>query len=198
MTTQSDATGNNASLLSELPFQTQDLQAMKTLLDQIDVSAAAATKTLSAGLVGAATSGKSFNDTLSTIAQSLAKMALNAGTRALTQGLTSGLGALLSQTFGAGGGAPFVAPFADGGVVASPTFFGTSGSVGLMGERGAEAIMPLARGPDGQLGVKMQGQRRAVAVTVNIAAQDVDSFKRSEGQISAALARAVARGQRNL
>ena len=43
-----------------------------------------------------------------------------------------------------------MAPFADGGVVASPTFFGANGSVGLMGERGAEAIMPLARGPDGQ------------------------------------------------
>lgn len=67
-----------------------------------------------------------------------------------------------------------------------------------MGERGAEAIMPLARGPDGRLGVTMQGQNSAVAVTVNIAAQDVDSFRRSEGQISAALARAVARGQRNL
>lgn len=195
--TQSDGTTSESSLLSELPFQTQDLKATKTLLDQINVSAATATKALSSGLASAAVSGKSLDDTLTTIARSLAKLALNAGAQALTKGLASGVGALLSQSFGSGG-APFVAPFADGGVVASPTFFGTSGSAGLMGERGAEAIMPLARGPDGQLGVKMQGERSAVAVTVNIAAQDVESFRRSEGQIAAALARAVARGQRNL
>jgi hypothetical protein len=37
-----------------------------------------------------------------------------------------------------------------------------------------------------------------VAVTVNIAAQDMDSFRRSEAQITSALARAVARGHRQL
>jgi phage-related minor tail protein len=59
--------------------------------------------------------------------------------------------------------------------------------------------MPLARGPDGRLGVVAQGgAARPVSVTVNIAAQDVESFRRSEAQITSALARAVARGQRNL
>jgi phage-related minor tail protein len=59
--------------------------------------------------------------------------------------------------------------------------------------------MPLARGADGRLGVVAQSHdARAVAVTVNIAAQDVESFRRSEAQITGALARAVARGQRNL
>jgi phage-related minor tail protein len=68
-----------------------------------------------------------------------------------------------------------------------------------MGERGAEAVMPLARGADGRLGVVAQGgESRPVAVTVNIAAQDIESFRRSEAQITSALARAVARGQRNL
>lgn len=67
-----------------------------------------------------------------------------------------------------------------------------------MGERGAEAIMPLARGPDGRLGVAMQGRQNPVAVTVNIVAQDIDGFRRSEAQITGALARAVARGHRNL
>jgi phage-related minor tail protein len=68
-----------------------------------------------------------------------------------------------------------------------------------MGERGAEAIMPLARGADGRLGVIAQsGNTRPGAVTVNISATDVDSFRRSEAQVTAALARAVARGQRFL
>jgi phage-related minor tail protein len=66
-----------------------------------------------------------------------------------------------------------------------------------MGERGAEAVMPLARGPDGRLGVR-GGGARPVSVTVNIATPDADSFRRSEAQVAATLARAVARGRRGL
>ena len=91
-----------------------------------------------------------------------------------------------------------VMPFAEGGVVASPTYFPLGRGLGLMGERGTEAIMPLARGPDGRLGVRAGGGGRPVAVTVNIATPDADSFRRSEAQVAAALARAVARGQRGL
>jgi hypothetical protein len=45
--------------------------------------------------------------------------------------------------------------FASGGVVNSPTVFPFSNGVGLMGEAGPEAIMPLTRGPNGNLGVSM-------------------------------------------
>lgn len=177
------------------PFQRQDLSAMKTLLDQINVSGGNVARTLTSGFASAAASGKSFNDTLASIAQTLAKTALKAGAQSLGQGLVAGLGSLLSGAFGGG----TIAPFADGGVVASPTFFGNGSSTGLMGERGAEAILPLARGANGQLGVVAQGAGASpVSVTVNIAARDVDSFRRSEAQIAGALARAVARGQRNL
>lgn len=193
----SDATTTDSGAQSSFdqPFQTLDLKTTRTLLEDINSVAASATKTLSSGLASAAVNGKSFDSTLASIARSLAKLGVNAGAQALTQGATSGLSALISGALGGGGS---VAPFADGGVVASPTFFAANGAVGLMGERGAEAIMPLARGPDGRLGVAMQGAGDPVAVTVNIAAQDVDSFRRSEGQITAALARAVARGRRNI
>ena len=175
---------------------TPDLRATKLLLEQINVSAGNVTKTLHLGFGSAAASGRSFNDVLSTIAQSLTRMALRTGTKALAEGLVSGLSGMFSGAFG---GAGTVAPFAQGGVVASPTYFARGGAMGLMGERGAEAIMPLARGADGRLGVVAQGAgARPVAVTVNIAAQDVESFRRSEAQITGALARAVARGQRNL
>jgi hypothetical protein len=46
--------------------------------------------------------------------------------------------------------------FADGGVVDSPTAFSHEGGTGIMGEAGPEAIMPLQKGADGKLGVKMQ------------------------------------------
>jgi phage-related minor tail protein len=193
-----DSTSNDSASQSslDLPFQALDLKTTKSLLQDINVIAGSATKTLSSGLAGAAANGKSFDSTLASIARSIAKLGVSAGAQALTQGVTSGLSALISGALGGGGVS--VAPFADGGVVASPTIFGANGAVGLMGERGAEAIMPLARGPDGRLGVAMQGASDRGAVTVNIAAQDVESFRRSEGQISAALARAVARGRRNL
>ncbi|MEM8020002.1 phage tail tape measure protein, partial [Morganella morganii] len=46
-------------------------------------------------------------------------------------------------------------------VVSSPTLFafakGGAPSAGLMGEAGPEAIMPLKRGPDGNLGVRVYG-----------------------------------------
>ncbi|MCX7899932.1 MAG: phage tail tape measure protein [Methylocystis sp.] len=181
------------------PFVAQDLAATKRLLDQINVSAGNVSRTLISGFGAASSSGKSFNDVLSQIALSFAKMALRAGAKSLAEGLASGLSGLLSSAFAGGGGT--IAPFAEGGVVASPTFFGNGASMGLMGERGAEAIMPLARGPDGRLGVVAQSAgaaARATSVTVNIAAQDVESFRRSETQITGALARAVARGQRSL
>jgi hypothetical protein len=45
--------------------------------------------------------------------------------------------------------------FAEGGVVSSPALFPMAGGrTGLMGEAGPEAIMPLARGSDGKLGVR--------------------------------------------
>ena len=49
-------------------------------------------------------------------------------------------------------------PYADGGVVGSPTTFPMAGGrTGLMGEAGPEAIMPLKRGKDGKLGVQAEG-----------------------------------------
>lgn len=57
-----------------------------------------------------------------------------------------------------------VQPFAAGGVVDRPTAFPFAGGVGLMGEAGPEAIMPLKRGRDGKLGVS--AQRQAPNITI--------------------------------
>lgn len=49
-----------------------------------------------------------------------------------------------------------VQKFASGGIVSSATSFGMAGGkTGVMGEAGPEAIMPLHRGPDGSLGVRV-------------------------------------------
>ena len=127
-------------------------------------------------------------------------------------GLFKGIGSIFSSLFGGGAGAgsaaPFakggvfsrgmVMPFAQGGVVGAPTYFPLGRGLGVMGERGAEAVMPLARGPDGKLGVRSGGGGQPASITVNISTPNAESFRRSEAQVSAALARAVARGQRGM
>jgi hypothetical protein len=50
-----------------------------------------------------------------------------------------------------------VVPYDRGGIVDKPTVFPMAGGMGLMGEKGPEAVMPLARTPGGDLGVKTTG-----------------------------------------
>ena len=87
-------------------------------------------------------------------------------------GLLQGLFGLF--TGGSGGGEQWYAnggafengvqKFAYGGVVGSPTnFLMSGGRLGLMGEAGPEAILPLHRGPDGKLGVRMEAANDAPA-----------------------------------
>ena len=50
-----------------------------------------------------------------------------------------------------------IVPYAKGGIVNKPKIFGFSKGIGLMGEAGPEAILPLQRGRGGKLGVISQG-----------------------------------------
>lgn len=151
---------------------------------------------LTGTMKAAAVGGRELDDVLRRLALNLAGMALGQGLKPL-QGLAS---ALFSKAMG--GILPFanggVVPFARGGVVGQPTLFPLGGGLGLMGEAGAEAIMPLARGPDGRLGVAATDRAAPVSITFNVSAPDPAAFAKSEAQVSAMLARAVSRGLRTL
>lgn len=160
------------------------------------------TSTLVNAFEGLAVKGRSLNEVVKGVTLSLSRMVLQAAFKPLEQGIGNALMSAFSGGFGFAKGAAFQkgmpVPFAKGGVIASPvTFPLAGGATGLAGEAGAEAIMPLTRGADGRLGVAVHGGG-AASITVNIAATDVESFRRSEAQVSAMLARAVALGQRNL
>ena len=116
---------------------------------------------------------------------------------ALAEGVSSLLGGVLGFAKGGAFASGRVMPFAKGGVVSQPTGFAMRGGAGLMGEAGPEAILPLARGADGRLGVQAGGGARPVTVVMNISTPDVQGFQRSQSQIAAQAARALARGQRN-
>jgi phage-related minor tail protein len=157
-------------------------------------------RAITAAFAQGATGAKSFDSVLKSLALRLSSLSLNLAlkpvTGALTSGLTNLFNGLTAPTASAANEGP-VQPFAKGGVIATPSFFPLGGSrVGLAGEAGPEAIMPLARGPDGRLGVAASGA--ASNVTVNIATPDADSFRRSETYLTGLIARAVARGQRGL
>lgn len=160
------------------------------------------TSTLVSAFDGLTVKGRGLNEVMKGVTLSLSRMVLHAALKPLEQGIGQALTSALAGGFGFAKGAAFQqgmpVPFVKGGVVASPTTFPlSSGSTGLMGEAGAEAILPLTRGRDGRLGVAASGGG-GPNVTVNISASDIESFRRSETQVAAVLARAVALGQRNL
>lgn len=178
------------------------LDAQIALNDQLKLSAqlskgfAASLGTAFEGLVF---KGRSLGDTFRSLVLSLSQLALAAAFKPMQDGFGSIFQGLLTGGLGGlqiGGGAAI--PFAKGGVIASPVSFPLGSGSGIAGERGAEAIMPLARGPDGRLGVAASGAGSGVHVTFNVSASDVESFRRSETQLAALLARAVGHGQRNL
>lgn len=148
--------------------------------------------------------GLQLSDALDVLARSMIQTTYSAAIRPVTDHFGTLLGdgvsklvqGLLPFADGAGFAQGRVMPFASGGVISGPLSFPMRGGLGLMGEAGPEAILPLARGADGKLGVRSAG-RGAVNVVMNITTPDVAGFQRSQGQIAAQMSRALGRGARN-
>ncbi len=149
--------------------------------------------------------GMKLSDALRNVARSMADTVFQTALRpvhnAIGGFLANSVNALLSSAMPFAKGGAFsqgqVMPFARGGVVSTPTNFAMRSGIGLMGEAGPEAIMPLARGADGRLGVAASGGGRPITVVMNISTPDVQGFQRSQSQIAAQAMRALSRGQRN-
>jgi lambda family phage tail tape measure protein len=120
-------------------------------------------------------------------------------------GMAFGYGGVFAKNnvvpFALGGTFPRnVTAYAMGGIVDKPTLFpfanGGAGRLGLMGEAGPEAIMPLRRLPSGRLGVEAGGAGTGVVVNVNVDAKGtaVESDQ-SNGQALGAVVGAAVRAE---
>lgn len=94
-----------------------------------------------------------------------------------------GIGGFFGGLFGSANGNVFrngnVVPFARGGVVTKPTVFPMANGAGLMGEAGAEAIMPLTR-RNGKLGV--EGSATVVNI-YNQSGANVETQRHDDGSV---------------
>ncbi len=142
-------------------------QNTKKTSDEFGISAKLWANDLAQGLAQAIVNAEDLGDALRNIAKSIAGSVL--------QKLIGGwIGGLFAD------GAAFqdgrVIPFAKGGIVTKPTIFPMAHGLGLMGEAGPEAVMPLTRTAGGELGVKAEGNGGETHITMNINAVDSRSF----------------------
>lgn len=178
-----------------------DTKDLEGELDKAAASGRQFGRAMTSAFADIAIRGKSLSDTIRSLALAMSELALKSAMKPLEDAIGRTIQGAIGGGFGFGGGTAggVPVPFAAGGVISSPIAFPLKGGMtGIAGERGAEAIMPLARGPDGRLGVKSNGGGAGVNVTFNVATPDAESFRRTEAQISAMLARAIAHGQRNM
>jgi phage-related minor tail protein len=176
-----------------------DVSEARQGLDDIARASNSFAASISRAFEDVAFRGKSLSDVIRTIALDLSRASLRSALKPLESGIASaftGVGPSLGGILGDGLKA---IGLAKGGVLTSPVLAALSGPrLGVMGEAGPEAVLPLARGRDGRLGVRAEVGAPPVSITFNVTAHDAASFARSEAQITAMLARAVGRGRRGL
>lgn len=141
-------------------------------------------------LDGTKTLGEAMLDFASNV---LAKVAQDLFAEQFSKPIAAGIAGIFSErgnVFNSAG----VTPFANGGVVVGgPTIFPFANGIGLMGEAGPEAIMPLARGADGKLGVSAANGNSAPNVIINnYSGQEATASSDSAGNLVVEIGRAIA------
>ncbi len=142
-------------------------------------------------LVNFVTTGKmNFRDLANSIIKDMARIAIQ---QTITAPFTKFLGGLFNADGNAFDKQGLITAYAKGGVVDKPTFFryGGAGKLGIMGEAGAEAILPLSRGSNGKLGVQATGGGTSVVVNVDASGSNVQGDEAEGRQLGSLIAAAV-------
>ena len=176
----------NAALQDKLDKQEQDKKNQDELNNKLTESQKlfeSIKDTVATGLGNAITG---LIDKTKTLGESLSNILRQVGSMLIQFGMRSLIGGLFAN------GAAFqngrVTPFAYGGVVNRPTLFPMARGMGLMGEAGPEAVMPLRRGRGGRLGVEAAG---GGATTVNVSVDASGSSVQGDSAQSAQLGKAI-------
>lgn len=124
-----------------------------------------------AGFEDAIADGKKFSEVLKQIEKDLIKLVIR---KSITDPFLEAVGgidfgSLFGNASGNAFGADGVKAFASGGIVSSPTAFKYNGNkMGVMGEAGEEAILPLGRLSNGDLGVQTNGNGGSSNIVINL------------------------------
>jgi lambda family phage tail tape measure protein len=185
------------------------IKSMGDLAGNLGSSFASAFEGMADQLTEFVTTGKmKFRDFAASVLKDISRMMIRYAMFQLMQGIISSVGGL----FGGGNlgssaanvaqyaplakGGVFaqngIAKFARGGIVNGPTLFPFAKGIGLMGEAGPEAIMPLRRGRDGNLGVMSSGGGTTnVVVNVDASGSSVEGDQQQAKALGNAISAAV-------
>ncbi len=145
--------------------------SIKTIQESMADVVVKGIKGMEDALVDFVMTGKlNFKNLANSIITDMARIAIQ---QTITQPFTN----FLTGLFGSANGNAFVdgkvQKYAYGGIVSRPTVFQMKNGMGLMGEAGAEAIMPLKRGSNGKLGVQATGGVGNIVVNVDASGTSV-------------------------
>ena len=196
---KTDNLKKQVTLLDNLKSGMQDyVNSIKDINKQIQDAVMSAFKNMEDALVKFTMTGKlNFNDFARSLIQDINRIIIRQKVMMpLLRGIDGlfNLGLDLNATGGVFGKDGKIQAYAKGGVVSQPTFFryGAAGNLGLMGEAGAEAILPLKRGRSGNLGVESNGGGSTnIVVNVDASGSSVEGNTGQANEFGNVLAAAI-------
>lgn len=194
------------ALIDWIEMNNAEIEAEKKKLEELEKSTTSFTDQMKDAFSGWATSyASTLNDmlwgsetTFGEIAKSFAKMMtqmmIQSGMSNLMSGVTNFNWSSLFTTNASGGAyaGPGISAYSNT-IVSTPTVFPFANGIGLMGESGSEAILPLTRTNSGNLGVEAKTTTPNFSVNVenrtsnNIETSDVRIMQQSPGSYVASL-----------
>ena len=164
--------------------------SIKTLNESMADVVVKGIKGMEDALVNFVTTGKlNFRNLANSMIADMARIAIQ---QTITKPFTN----FITGLFGNANGNAFVdgkvQKYAYGGVVNKPTIFPMANGIGLMGEAGAEAILPLRRGSNGKLGVQSTGGGIGnIVVNVDASGSSVQGDEQGGREFGRAIAAAI-------
>ena len=164
--------------------------SIKTLKESMADVVVKGIKGMEDALVNFVTTGKlNFRNLANSIIADMARIAIQ---QTITKPFTNFITGLFTNANGNAFVNGKVEKYAYGGIVKKPTIFPMANGMGLMGEAGAEAILPLRRGANGKLGVQSTGGGIGnINVNVDASGSSVEGSEQGGRELGRAIAVAI-------